>query len=100
MKQILFGTGCCLFLFFLNAFTLNNNTATISQKQGIIACGPLTTGNITGKFDGSEEIAINDNRETAGELRDGVLYLKLETRTGNWYPETHEGDPLKVYAFA
>jgi FtsP/CotA-like multicopper oxidase with cupredoxin domain len=29
-----------------------------------------------------------------------VLYLKLETRAGNWYPETHEGDPLHVYAFA
>ncbi|WP_158638317.1 multicopper oxidase domain-containing protein [Panacibacter ginsenosidivorans] len=100
MKQLTFLTGCCLFLFFLNAFILNNNTISTFQKQNIIACGPLTTGNITGKFDGTQEIAINDNRKTAGELRNGVLFLKLETRIGNWYPETHEGDPLQVCAFA
>jgi len=48
----------------------------------------------------SEEIFVNDNRTSAGEMRNGVLYLKLETRTGNWYPETHDGNPLQVYAFA
>ena len=33
-------------------------------------------------------------------MKDGILYLKLEARTGIWYPETHDGSGLRVHAFA
>lgn len=55
------------------------------------------SGSYTGLY---EEILVNDNRKTAGEMRNGELYIQLETREGNWYPETHDGNPLYVYAFA
>src|SRR5688500_12065465 len=32
-----------------------------------------------------ERIAINDNRTSAGMLRDGVLTVRLEARTGEWH---------------
>jgi hypothetical protein len=48
----------------------------------------------------TDEISVNDNRKSAGELRNGILYIKLETRNGNWFPETHEGEGMQVFAFA
>jgi manganese oxidase len=36
----------------------------------------------------------------AGVLRDGVLELRLETRTGMWYPEAENGPGIEVQAFA
>src|SRR5215813_6066307 len=44
-------------------------------------------------------ISANDNRAPAGELRDGVLTLKLEVRKGNWHPEREDGETIPVYAF-
>ncbi len=46
------------------------------------------------------EIIANTNRKAAGRLRDGVLTIKLEARTGLWYPETKDGPALQVHAFA
>jgi FtsP/CotA-like multicopper oxidase with cupredoxin domain len=43
---------------------------------------------------------INDNRKPAGEFRDGIFYINLEARMGNWYPESHDGNPIKIKAFA
>jgi FtsP/CotA-like multicopper oxidase with cupredoxin domain len=112
MRKILFVSGCSLVLFFANAFTSNDHSAFSYNpsfaKKDILSCGLPNESNIkagaskfiTNETDESEEISINDNRQAAGEMRDGVLYLKLETRTGSWYPETHDGDPLHVYAFA
>ncbi len=112
MKGIFLLTGSCIILFFFNAFELNDHSyfssITTYAKQNIRSCGPEKTNykkagiidrNIPGA-DAPEEIFTNDNRKTAGEMRNGILYLKLETRTGAWYPETHEGDGLRVYAFA
>lgn len=45
-------------------------------------------------------ITANDNRTPAGELRDGVLYLKLELNKGIWYPESQAGEAIPSYAFA
>ena len=45
-------------------------------------------------------IAANDNRTSAGELRDGVLHLQLELRKGIWYPESEQGESIPSYAFA
>jgi len=50
--------------------------------------------------DSLEEISINDNRKTAGVIKNGVLSLDLEVRAGIWYPESHDGKGLRVYAFA
>ena len=49
---------------------------------------------------GSEEIFANDNKRSAGILKDGILTIELEAREGMWFPETHEGEPIRVYAFA
>jgi len=49
---------------------------------------------------GTEEIFTNDNKRSAGILKDGVLTIELEAREGMWFPETHEGEAVRVYAFA
>lgn len=47
-----------------------------------------------------EPIAANDNRKPSGELRDGVLTVRLEMRKGNWHPEREDGEAIPVYALA
>jgi FtsP/CotA-like multicopper oxidase with cupredoxin domain len=42
----------------------------------------------------------NDNRRPAGTLRNGVLTLRLEVRTGVWYPEGPRGDSVVAPVFA
>ena len=49
---------------------------------------------------GTEEIFTNDNKRSAGILKDGILTIELEAREGMWFPETHEGEAIRVYAFA
>ena len=49
---------------------------------------------------GTEEIFSNDNKQSAGILQNGVLTVNLEAREGYWFPETHEGEGIRVYAFA
>ncbi len=44
-------------------------------------------------------ISANDNRVTAGALKDGVLTLRLEMRKGIWHPESDDGEAIPVYAF-
>src|SRR6185503_10060654 len=94
-----------------NAFKLNNHpdlSSTSSYaKRNIISCSTekreykkVSFNYSLAGIDSLKEIAINDNRQPAGEMLNGVLYLKLETRTGAWYPETHDGVALPVYAFA
>ena len=48
---------------------------------------------------GREPIVANNNREPGGELREGVLTLRLELRNGIWHPESEEGEAIPVYAF-
>ena len=48
----------------------------------------------------SERIAINDNRTPGGELRGGVLTIRLEARAGEWYPDRETDPGLTVLAFA
>jgi hypothetical protein len=38
--------------------------------------------------------------EPAGILQNGTLTVNLEAREGYWFPETHEGEGISVYAFA
>jgi hypothetical protein len=37
-----------------------------------------------------QPIAVNDNRTPAGQLRDGLLTLRLEVRKSNWQPESDD----------
>lgn len=45
-------------------------------------------------------ITANDNRTPAGQLKNGVLELRLELREGVWYPEDESGGHRNVYVFA
>jgi FtsP/CotA-like multicopper oxidase with cupredoxin domain len=42
----------------------------------------------------------NDNRTSAGQLKSGVLDLRLALRACTWYPEEEDGNHRDVYAFA
>lgn len=44
--------------------------------------------------------AANDNRSSAGVLKNGILELKLELRASRWYPEDENGAHVDAYAFA
>jgi manganese oxidase len=81
--------------------------STSSQATGLsltalsnstIGCAPVSSRAVS--VDSLEEVFTNDNRKSAGKFVDGVLYLNLEVRTGSWYPESHNGLPIKVHAFA
>src|SRR5712671_3541010 len=45
-------------------------------------------------------IATNDNRHTAGTLRDGKLELKLDIVKAQWFPEADSGLSVTIQAFA
>jgi hypothetical protein len=47
-----------------------------------------------------ETIAANDNRRSAGTLKDGVLTVRLEARSGTWYPEGEHGVGVETAAWA
>ena len=58
---------------------------------------PALAGQSTPEVD---RISANDNRRAAGELREGVLTLRLEVRTGLLQPEESDGPGLPALAFA
>ncbi len=48
----------------------------------------------------SVAIRANDNRTSAGSLKDGVLTIHLELTSGDWYPEADGGPNMRVDALA
>src|SRR5690349_12911886 len=44
--------------------------------------------------------AINDNRRPAGQLRAGVLTLRLDARQADWHPDGDDAPGASVPAFA
>lgn len=60
---------------------------------GSLAAGPAAPRS-------AERIVPNDNRQPAGTLRNGVLTVALEARSGAWLPEGDGGRTLDVAAFA
>ena len=50
--------------------------------------------------DGADRIVSNTNRTPAGRLRNGVLTLSLELRTGTLRPQADDGPGIEVQAFA
>jgi FtsP/CotA-like multicopper oxidase with cupredoxin domain len=47
-----------------------------------------------------DRIATNDNRVPSGTLRNGVLTIRLEARTGEWHPDRDADRGIVVRAFA
>ena len=47
-----------------------------------------------------QQIQVSDNRQPAGRLERGVLTVRLEAKTGVWYPDGRSGIGLPVAAFA
>jgi hypothetical protein len=45
-------------------------------------------------------VMANDNRAAAGQLKNGVLELRLELGQVRWNPEDENGDHRDIYAFA
>ena len=46
-----------------------------------------------------ERVAVNDNRAAAGELRNGVLTIRLEAREAEWHPDRESDPGIVVRAF-
>ncbi len=46
-----------------------------------------------------EQIAANDNRQSAGTLAGSVLTIRLESRTGEWHPDGENSPGIRVNAF-
>lgn len=98
-----------------NISTKHFSESPASSEREVISCSPADNKNRQQNIDdmemdvkkqffatpaGMEEIFSNDNKKTAGVLQNGVLSINLEARKGMWFPETHEGEGIKVYAFA
>src|SRR4030095_11427484 len=90
-------------LTFTFSFSFTNEASLFEKANrksdtNIIACG---LGIVSTSIDNTiEEVSINDNRKPAGEFRNGIYYVNLEIREGNWYPESKDGAPIKISAFA
>src|SRR4030095_8375672 len=94
------GTILLSFIFLFSSKDGSNHSEKENRKfrPDIISCPPRNVSRI---LDCSiEEVTINDNRKSAGEFRDGIYYINLEIREGNWYAETKDGAPIKITAFA
>ena len=65
---------------------------------GILCLGVL--GWMSAKPVDLRRVVPNDNRRPAGSLKGGVLTVRLEVRTGAWYPEGAKGDSVVAPVFA
>ncbi len=93
-----------LLLFFTFSFFVPKKQISVvdiennSYRADLVSCAPgIFPNTLVGSL---EEVVANDNRKPAGEFRNGIYYIALEARMGNWYPETREGEPIQIKAFA
>jgi FtsP/CotA-like multicopper oxidase with cupredoxin domain len=49
--------------------------------------------------DSSARVAPNDNRHTAGQLKNGVLAVQIDASTARWFPEGMDGPNVVLAAF-
>lgn len=61
---------------------------------------PLLAGGGASNAADTPVVVPNDNRIPAGSLRGGVLTVRLEVRTGVWFPEGPRGDSVVAPVFA
>ncbi|HEY0677865.1 MAG TPA: multicopper oxidase domain-containing protein [Chitinophagaceae bacterium] len=97
--------SCCALFSNINLKSDIDKTAVVNatsydlKQSEIIPCIPNSLFNEP--FDNSlDKVQTNDNRKPAGELRNGIYYINLEAREGYWYPESIEGGPVRIKAFA
>jgi FtsP/CotA-like multicopper oxidase with cupredoxin domain len=96
----------------VNTSAINNS---VIDTKKVIACSPSDNKNepqddhdmkmsVKKQFfatpEGMGEVLSNDNKRSAGFLQNGILSVDLEARDGMWFPETHEGKGIHVFAFA
>jgi FtsP/CotA-like multicopper oxidase with cupredoxin domain len=66
----------------------------------LLSAGPADgTGGKAPTLAAGEAIAINDNRLPAGSLRNDILTIRLEARSGDWHPDRDSDPGLVVRAF-
>jgi FtsP/CotA-like multicopper oxidase with cupredoxin domain len=65
----------------------------------LLATTPLPV-NTWQRQQSNEHIAANDNRVAGGRLSAGVLTIRLEARTGQWFPDGDDKPGVTVKAFA
>jgi FtsP/CotA-like multicopper oxidase with cupredoxin domain len=70
----------------------------LATLAALVCCGIPTHARAPARHAPSV-IEANDNRQPAGTLRNGVLTVSLEARTGTWYPEGPNGKALTTAAF-
>lgn len=46
-----------------------------------------------------EQIAPNDNRQTAGSVANGILTIRIEARGGEWHPDGDDNPGIAINAF-
>lgn len=71
---------------------------TLALAWSVTVASP-NPGHVNASVD-SARVGTNDNRVPAGELRSGVLTLRLVARVGFWRPEGAQGPEIPIYAFA
>jgi FtsP/CotA-like multicopper oxidase with cupredoxin domain len=74
---------------------MNPNTPRLASLLAIL----VIASSFLGAASLPTPIAVNDNRTLAGELRNGVLTIRLELGEGAWHPESEDGEVFTVYAF-
>jgi manganese oxidase len=72
----------------------------LSRKFAFLLSVALACPHLLLAADNVPAVVINDNRSPAGELRNGVLTIKLEIASGQWHPESDDGIAISIYAFA
>jgi FtsP/CotA-like multicopper oxidase with cupredoxin domain len=71
-----------------------------SIRYAAVASAVFLASNAAARGRVSDNIAPNGNRAAAGTLKNGVLTIALEARTGTWRPEGNNSRGLDLAAFA
>lgn len=72
----------------------------VTTLSGLLAVGTLLAAVPPESSRLTAPIALNDNREPAGTLREGVLTLELEIAEGDWYLLGDDQPAARMWAFA
>jgi FtsP/CotA-like multicopper oxidase with cupredoxin domain len=80
------------------------NASSLAILSAVIASSaighPHPVGSDAPGHTAPKRIATNDNRHSAGTLRNGRLELKLDIVRAQWFPEADDGPSVVIQAFA